>query len=141
MIRIVAVGKVKDAHYASLISMYAKRIRPWADLAVDELKDQGPDREARAMVDRAGPSEHVVALDERGGTMSSRELAKLLASHGSLTFWIGGPDGLGDAARARADRTLSLSPMTFPHELARLLLVEQIYRGLSINRGHAYHRD
>ena len=141
MIRLLAIGKMKDRNYAALTEQYLKRVRPWARLEVVELKDQGPDREARAMVERVGPSGHVVAMDERGETMTSRELGGLLATHGSIAFLIGGPDGLGDAARARADRTLSLSAMTFPHELARLMLVEQIYRGLAINRGHAYHRD
>jgi len=141
MIRLLAVGKMKDRNYAALTEQYLKRIRPWAKLEITELKDQNPDREAQVMIERIGASEHVVAMDERGDAVTSRELGRLLASRGSITFLIGGPDGLGDAARARADRTLSLSAMTFPHELARLMLVEQIYRGLAINRGHAYHRD
>ena len=141
MIRLIAVGKMKDPRYAALVEQYVKRIRPWAGFEIVELKDQGPDREAGAMIDRLGQSEHVVAMDEHGAGRTSRELGSLLARHGSPTFLIGGPDGLGDAVRARADLTLSLSPMTFPHELARLMLVEQIYRGLAINRGHAYHRD
>lgn len=141
MIRIIAVGKLKDRRTGGLIDDYLKRIRPWARLEVVELKDQDPDREGKAMVERVGTSDHVVALDERGEATTSRDLAKLLGTHGSLAFLIGGPDGLGDAARERADRTVSLSALTLPHELARLLLVEQIYRGLSINRGHAYHRD
>ena len=141
MIRILAVGKMKDRHYAALTEQYLKRIRPWSKLDITELKDQDSRREGRAMIDRIGPSELVVAMDERGDSLTSRELGALLASHGSPTFLIGGPDGLGDDARQRADRTLALSAMTFPHELARLMLVEQIYRGLAINRGHAYHRD
>lgn len=141
MIRILAIGKLKSAHYAGLCSTYLERIRPWSACEVVELKDQDPDREGRAMAERIGAGELVVALDERGDAPASREFAALLASHGSLTFLIGGPDGLGDAAKVRADRTLRLSSFTLPHELARLVLVEQIYRGLAINRGHRYHRD
>lgn len=141
MIRLIAVGKMKDRHYAALVEQYVKRIRPWAGLEIVGIKDQGPEREAQVMIERIGPSEHVVAMDERGETLTSRELGGLLAIFGSPTFLIGGPDGLGDKVRRRADLTLSLSTMTFPHELARLMLVEQIYRGLAINRGHAYHRD
>ena len=144
MIRILAVGKLKDARLAELAADFARRIRPWSDLEIVELKDQGPEREAAAMLARLGPaSGHglTVALDERGATATSRELSALLGAHGSLTFLIGGPDGLGPAARARADRVLSLSPLTFTHEIARFLLLEQIYRGLAILRGHPYHRD
>ncbi len=140
MIRILAVGKLKDPSLATLCADFAKRITRWARLEIVELKDQGPDREAEAMLAKLGAGP-VHALDERGETMSSRRFSKLLASHGSPTFLIGGPDGLGDAARTRADRLLSLSPMTFTHETARYLLLEQIYRGLAIDRGHPYHRD
>ncbi|MDO9694346.1 MAG: 23S rRNA (pseudouridine(1915)-N(3))-methyltransferase RlmH [Candidatus Latescibacteria bacterium] len=144
MIRILAVGKLKDARLAGLAADFAQRIRPWSDLEIVELKDQGPEREAAAMLARLGPpSGHglTIALDERGATATSHELSALLGAHGSLTFLIGGPDGLGPAARARADRILSLSPLTFTHETARFLLLEQIYRGLAILRGHPYHRD
>lgn len=141
MIRILAVGKLKSRETAALCERYLERIRPWAACEVTELKDQDPEREGRAMAERAGAGELVIALDERGEGMTSRAFAELLASHGSPTFLIGGPDGLGDAARARADRTLRISDFTLPHELARLLLVEQIYRGLAIQRGHRYHRD
>ncbi len=143
MIRILAVGKLKDARLAGLVDDYLKRIRPWAAFETVELKDGTIEKEGAAMArwldDHAAG--RVVACDERGAARTSRELAALLGAHGSLTFLIGGPDGLGSAARARADETLSLSPLTFPHELARLLLAEQIYRGLAILRGHAYHRD
>lgn len=144
MIRILAVGRLKDARLAGLANEFAQRIRPWSDLEIVELKDQGPEREGAAMLTRLGPvSGHglTVALDERGDAVSSRDLAALLGAHGSLTFLIGGPDGLSPALRGRADRLLSLSPLTFTHETARFLLLEQIYRGLAILRGHPYHRD
>ncbi|MBA4377717.1 MAG: hypothetical protein C0395_03545 [Gemmatimonas sp.] len=144
MIRILAVGRLKDARLAGLANEFAQRIRPWSDLEIVELKDQGPEREGAAMLARLGPgSGHglTVALDERGDAVSSRDLAALLGAHGSLAFLIGGPDGLSPATRERADRLLSLSPLTFTHETARFLLLEQIYRGLAILRGHPYHRD
>lgn len=141
MITILAVGRVKSPESTTQITRYLTRLRPWASVQVVELKDQGPEREGRAMVERIGGGDLVVALDERGEDLTSREFAELLGSHGSLTFLIGGPDGLGPAARERADRTLRLSAMTFPHDLARVMLVEQIYRGQAIRRGHKYHRD
>ncbi|MBC8424794.1 23S rRNA (pseudouridine(1915)-N(3))-methyltransferase RlmH [bacterium] len=139
MIRILAVGKLKDPHLAALCADFARRIGRWASLEIVELKDQDPDREAAAMIAKLGTGP-VHALDERGDALTSRDLSRLLAAHGSPTFLIGGPDGLGAAARLRADRLLALSPMTFTHETARYLLLEQIYRGLAIDRGHPYHR-
>ena len=82
----------------------------------------------------------MVALDEHGDAVTSVALSKLLGAHGDVAFLIGGADGLGPAARERADRTLRLSSMTLTHEMARLLLVEQVYRGLTILRGMPYHR-
>ena len=143
MIRIVAVGRMKDRRLAALLEDYLKRIRPLAPAEVVELKDTGPEREGRDMVARLGSArgkELVVALDERGDSVSSRELAAILGDHGSIAFLVGGADGLGPAARERADRTVRLSRMTLTHEMARVLLAEQIYRGLSILRGLPYHR-
>ena len=144
MIRIVAVGRMKDRRLAALLEDYLKRIRPLAPAEVVELKDTGPEREGRDMVARLGSArgkELVVALDERGESVSSRELSGLLGKHGTIAFLVGGADGLGAAARERADRTVRLSRMTLTHEMARVLLAEQIYRGLSILRGLPYHRD
>lgn len=143
MIRIIAVGKIKKRPLAALVEDYCKRIRPLAPLEIVELRDSNPDKEAREMIARLGsPGGHdvTVALDEKGEAMSSERFARLLAAHGSLNFLIGGPDGLGGEARDRAPRSLRLSRMTFTHEMARVLLVEQIYRGLGILRGKPYHR-
>ena len=143
MIRILAVGKLKDRRLADLADDYRRRIRPLAPAEVVELKDQTPEKEARQMLDRVGAkggNTVVVAMDEHGDAMDSTAFAKLLGRHGSLTFLVGGADGLTDAVRARADRVLRLSRMTFTHEWARVLLLEQIYRGLSILRGMPYHR-
>jgi len=135
---------LKDARLAGAVEEYARRIRGMAPFEVVELRDEGPDREAEAMLRRVGsPAGHglVVALDESGEELTSRQFAALLGGHGSVDFLVGGPDGLGAAARARAARAVRLSALTLPHELARLVLVEQVYRGLTILRGHAYHRD
>jgi 23S rRNA (pseudouridine1915-N3)-methyltransferase len=143
VIRILAVGKLKDPRLAGLVEDYARRIGPHARLRGEELRDQGPEREARQILARLGPrgGTPVVALDERGTALTSRGLADLLGRHGSLTFVLGGPDGLTDAVRDRADRVVKLSDLTLTHEWARALLYEQIYRGLSILRGLPYHRE
>ena len=143
MIRIVAAGKIKDRRLSDLIEDYRKRIRPLAPLEILEIKDSNPEKESRDMIARlgshAGPG-LVVAMDERGEDLTSAEFSRLLGAHGNISFLVGGPDGLGPAARGRADRTIRLSSMTLTHEMARVLLAEQIYRGLSILRGKPYHR-
>ena len=143
MIRVLAVGRMRSKPLADLAADYARRISRLGKLEISELKDSGPDREAGAMLAALGPGRGnrlLVALDEKGQGLTSAEFAALLGAHGSICFLIGGPDGLGDAARRRADRILGLSAMTFTHEMARVLLLEQIYRGLCIRSGHPYHR-
>ena len=143
MIRILAVGKMKDKRLAALVVDLLKSTRPLAKTEIVEIRDSDPEREGREMVDRLGSSrgnQLVVALDEHGDAVTSVDLSKLLSAHGDVAFLIGGADGLGPAARERAGRTLRLSSMTLTHEMARLLLVEQVYRGLTILRGMPYHR-
>jgi 23S rRNA (pseudouridine1915-N3)-methyltransferase len=107
-----------------------------------ELKE----REARLILDAAPSGARLVALDERGDTWSSRAFADRLAAWrdggtAALAFAIGGAEGLGSAVIARADAVMSLGPMTWPHLLARSMLLEQLYRAQQILAGHPYHRD
>lgn len=143
MIRILAVGKLKDRSIGEMVGRYLERARPWARVEVTELKDSGTEREGREILRwlDSNPAGRVVACDEAGEQTTSRGLSRMLGAHGSLTFVIGGPDGLAAEVKARADEVLSLSRLTLTHEMARLLLSEQIYRGLAILRGHGYHRD
>ena len=138
-IRILAVGKVRKGWLSEGVGLYLKRL---PGLEVVELRDAGMAREAEAIAAALRPEEQLVALTEEGQTYSSVGLARRLEGSGSerLAFVIGGADGLDPALRARASWRLSLSPMTFPHELARLLLLEQLYRALSIQQGGPYHR-
>lgn len=143
MLRIIVIGKCRDRRLAALADDYVARIRPLAPVEVIELKDADPRREAADMVRRLGARDAarpVLALDERGEDLATNDLARLLGAHGSVAFLVGGADGLGDEARARADRTLRLSSLTLTHEMARVLLLEQVYRGLTILRGLPYHR-
>ena len=114
-----------------------------APVEVLEIRDATPEKEGREMVARLGSAQGaslVVALDEIGEDLTSREFSSLLGTHGGISFLIGGADGLSNEARERAGRTVRLSSMTLTHEMARVLLTEQIYRGLSILRGKPYHR-
>ncbi|MEN8008505.1 MAG: 23S rRNA (pseudouridine(1915)-N(3))-methyltransferase RlmH [Candidatus Krumholzibacteriota bacterium] len=143
MIRILAAGKIKDKRLAGLLDDYLKRIRPMAPVEVVEVRDSTPAKEGREMATRLGSargSQLVVALDERGEDLTSLGFSKLLGGHGGISFLIGGADGLGPEARERAERVVRLSSMTLTHEMARVFLAEQIYRGLSILRGKPYHR-
>lgn len=100
--------------------------------------------EGEQILARLGATEQVVLLDERGKELTSRILAARLANWQTesrdLCFVIGGPDGVSDAIRQRADFTWSLSRLTLPHGMARVLVAEQLYRAWSLQTGHPYHR-
>ena len=139
-IRVLAVGKVRKHWIQDGLAVYLKRL---PGLVVSELKDSSPQREAEAIQAELRPEERLVVLCEEGELLGSVALAERLLGTGSerLAFVIGGADGLDPALKARAHWKFSLSPLTFPHELARLLLLEQLYRALSIQQGGAYHRS
>ena len=143
MIKIIAVGKMKDKRLSQLADDFLQRLRPMAPVKIFELKDSKPEKEGREMVALLGSPEGntmVIAMDEKGDNLTSEQFAKVLGRHGSISLLIGGADGLGSEARQRADRTVRLSSMTWTHEMARVLLIEQIYRGFSILKGRPYHR-
>jgi 23S rRNA (pseudouridine1915-N3)-methyltransferase len=138
-IRILAVGKVRKGWVLEGIATYLKRL---PGLQVVELRDAGKVKEAEAVLAALQPGEQLVVMAEEGQTFDSPAFAERLEGSGSerLVFVIGGAEGIDPALKARASWKLSLSPMTFPHELARLLLLEQLYRALSIQQGGPYHK-
>ena len=138
-IRVLAVGKVRKRWIAEGIAVFLKRL---PGLQVVELRDSGMAREAEAVLAALRPDETLVVLCEEGESLDSPAFARRLESLGSgrLALVIGGADGIDPALKARAPWRLSLSPMTFPHELARLLLLEQLYRAQSILQGGPYHK-
>ena len=121
------------------IDVYLKRL---PGLEICELRDSTPEKEADAIRAALRPDESLVALMEEGKTQASIPFARTLEQFGNerLAFVIGGADGLTDALKAQARWSLSLSPMTFPHEMARLMLVEQLFRAQAILQGSPYHR-
>lgn len=137
--RIIAIGKVRKRWVQDGVELYLKRL---PGLSVTELRDSTRTKEADAIRQILRPDELPVLLMEQAKTLSSAEFAFRLESLGSerLAFVIGGADGLTDDLKASARWQLSLSPMTFPHELARLLLLEQLYRAQAILQGSPYHR-
>ncbi|QNI54443.1 putative SPOUT methyltransferase family protein [Synechococcus sp. BIOS-E4-1] len=137
--RIIAVGKVRKRWVQEGVELYLKRL---PGLGVTELRDSNPEKEAEAIRQALRSDECPVLLMEQGITLTSVGFADRLRDLGSerLAFVIGGADGFTDALKSSARWQLSLSPMTFPHELARLLLLEQLYRAQSILQGSPYHR-
>tara|TARA_B100001939_G_C16785444_1_gene548896 strand:+ start:93 stop:527 length:435 start_codon:yes stop_codon:yes gene_type:complete len=138
-IRILAVGKVRRGWIQEGIDLYRKRL---PGLEILELRDSTPEKEADAIRAARRSDEQLVALMEQGDTLGSVAFAHKLERAGSerLAFVIGGADGLSDALKTEAHWQLSLSPMTFPHEVARLMLIEQLFRAQAILQGSPYHR-
>ena len=142
-VHVIAVGKIKERGLRELIDDYAERIGRYATYHELELKDEGPveveGRMRKALPQRA----KVVALEVQGRAMSSEQLARFVgqcedSAVAHLTFLIGGSYGLPRTLSECADVRLSLGMMTLPHRLARLVLVEQVYRAFSILRGEPY---
>jgi 23S rRNA (pseudouridine1915-N3)-methyltransferase len=140
--RIVAVGKLKEAHYRAAVDDYLGRLRRYLPCDEIELRDESPAAVAAAMTKAIG-SRYVVALTIDGPARSSEELAasveRLAGRAVDVAFVIGGADGIPAEIVARAGERLSLSRMTLPHRLARLVLVEQLYRAMTIRKGEPYH--
>jgi 23S rRNA (pseudouridine1915-N3)-methyltransferase len=144
-LKIIAVGKVKDRAYLQKIEEYAEKIRHDARLEIAEVRDSTPEAEGVKILEllareRAGA--YAIALDEKGKLASSREFARRLASiPRRVVMVIGGPLGLSPQVKDSAGELFALSPLTFTHELARLLLMEQIYRAISIIKNRKYHKE
>lgn len=157
-IKIVAVGKLKEKYWVQGIEEYAKRLSAYAKLQMVEVADErAPENmsaaeeeqvkrvEGERILGQVKPDEYVVALAIEGKPLSSEELAAQLDELGTygrskVTFIIGGSLGLSGEVMGRADLKLSFSRMTFPHQLVRLMLVEQVYRAYKIVRGEPYHK-
>lgn len=137
--RILAVGKVRRSWIQDGIELYRKRL---PGLEIIEIRDSTPDKEAESIRASLRADEHLIALMEEGDAVGSIPFARRLDQLGNqrLAFVIGGADGLTNELKGRAHWQLSLSPMTFPHELARLMLVEQLFRAQAILQGSPYHR-
>lgn len=155
-ILLVVVGKTSTPYIASAVEEYVKRINRYVPLEIVTIPDQ---RSSRALTEevqkqREGSAilavlqggDHVVLLDERGKELSSREFAteidrRMVQGLKRLVYVVGGPYGFSAEVYSRADSKLSLSRMTFTHEMVRLFFTEQIYRAMTILRGEPYHHD
>jgi len=141
-ISILSVGKIKDRELARLGGDYAGRIGRDMRLSMDAIKDSTPGQEAEKLLARTSKySGFVFALSERGRHYTSEQFSERLFALGArVCFIIGGPAGLAPAVEQAADELLALSNMTFPHELAQVMLLEQLYRAVSIHHKRKYHK-
>lgn len=156
--RIISVGKIREKFYHEGIQEYLKRLGPYASFElVDGLEEKVPanpsPKEIAKILGKEGErilallkdNELLIALDLQGEMLSSQQLAERLqdwqqSGRPRINFVIGASHGLSPAVKGRADQSLAFSPMTFPHQMAVLILTEQIYRGFKILKGEPYHK-
>lgn len=157
-ITILAVGKIKEGFFREAIAEYGKRLSRYCKLDILEVIDEKtPDnaspaeeeqikeKEAKRILDRINPDAYVITLEILGQEMDSVSFSEMLHKLGvsgksQVVFVIGGSLGLHESVSKRADRRISFSPMTFPHQLMRVILCEQIYRGFRILNHEPYHK-
>jgi 23S rRNA (pseudouridine1915-N3)-methyltransferase len=143
-IRLLWLGKTKEKYLIEGINYYINLIRPYAKLSIVEIKEE-KGRDIKKSLQLEGKkilkqTKSYILLDEKGKALNSAEFSKLLKDREVIDFVIGGAYGVSDEIKKKASLTISLSKMTFTHEIARLLLLEQIYRSITIIRGKEYHR-
>ena len=138
--KIIAIGKIKKKWIKSGIEMYLDRL---PGLQVIEIKDSTKIKEELMIKENLNKNEILVTLNENGNCFTSKQFSKKLISfdNQNITFAIGGATGLSQSLNSSASWQLSLSSLTFPHEIARLLLIEQLYRAKTIAQGWPYHKD
>ena len=143
-ITIICVGKIKEKFYRDAIDEYMKRMGKYHKIEIVEVMDSNIKSEEVEIMKRIGSRDYVVTMEIEGKSFSSVELSqfidKTLISNSVITFVIGGSDGLSDVVKRRANYKLSFSKMTFPHQLFRVILLEQIYRSFKIINNEAYHK-
>ena len=158
-VNIICIGKIKEKYFTDAIAEYQKRLSAFCKLQIIELAEERIrsntpndaqiaevlDNEGRRILQKIGAGDYVAALCIEGRLFSSEELAETLervgvAGKSTADFIIGGSYGLSEAVKRRADIRLSMSRMTFPHQMARVILTEQIYRAFEISSGGKYHK-
>lgn len=156
-IRIICVGKFKEKYWEAASAEYMKRLGAYCSVSVTEVKEEKLPahasradeenvivKEGKSILDKIGAGDHVIALDIGGRELSSEDLAAKIAeisfTSSTIDFIIGGSLGLSMEVKQRASLRLSFGKITLPHQLARIVLLEQIYRAFKINAGETYHK-
>jgi 23S rRNA (pseudouridine1915-N3)-methyltransferase len=144
MIKIICVGKIKEKYLKEAINDYVKRIGKYHKIEIVEVMDSDMTRERDLIVKHIGSRDYIITLEIEGSNISSIELAekidKTFITNNTITFIIGGSDGLHSDIKKLSNYKLSFSKMTFPHGLFRVILLEQIYRSFKILNGESYHK-
>jgi 23S rRNA (pseudouridine1915-N3)-methyltransferase len=155
-ITLLSIGKTEDAYIKDGIDKYLKRLKHYTKLEMVELpelkntkaltQDQQKTKEAELLLKKIAPTDFVILLDEKGAELTSSQFAgyldkKAISSTNSLVFVIGGPYGFEASVYQRANDKLSLSRMTFSHQMVRLFFAEQLYRAYTIIKGEPYHHE
>lgn len=147
-IRVLCVGKLKEKYWRDALGEYSRRLSAYCNFSFEEVRESradDPNEEGEALLKRIKEDEFVVALQIEGTAMTSEELATYIdglavGGKSKITFIIGGSNGLSTEVAGRADKELSFGQMTFPHQMMRVILAEQIYRSFKIIKGEKYHK-
>ena len=147
--KIICVGKIKEKFFVSAIEEYSKRISKYTKLDIIEISDEADKtvalkKEGEKILSKIKDNDYVVTLEIEGNSLDSVEFAKKIdnnfGSNKNLTFVIGASYGLDDLVKQRSDYKMSFSKLTFPHQMFRVMLLEQIYRAFKINHNENYHK-
>lgn len=144
MIKIICVGKVKEKYLRDGIDNYLKRLTKYHKVEIIEINDSNIEEEAKGIIRYINPKDYVITLEIEGNMVSSKELSNLIdktfITNPSIDFVIGGSEGLSDSVKNISNYKLSFSKLTFPHQLFRIVLLEQIYRSFKILNNETYHK-
>ena len=151
MIKIITVGSIKEKYLKDAIEEYQKRLKKYTDLEIVEIKDEGllpakqaMEKEAEKINKHINEKEYIITLEIEGKELTSEELSKkiedIMIINSNITFIIGGSYGIDKSIKDKAKYHLSFPKMTFPHQLFRVLLLEQIYRAFKIMNNESYHK-
>lgn len=151
MIKLITVGTIKENYLKEAIEEYQKRLKKYTNLEIIEVKDEGLVEESKAIILEAekikkhlNPKDYIITMEIEGKQLSSTEFAEKInqiqIENSNIVFIIGGSYGLSDELKQMSRLHLSFSKMTFPHQLFRVLLLEQIYRSFKIMNNESYHK-
>ena len=144
MIKIICIGKIKEKFYRDAIEEYMKRLSKYHKVEIIELLDSNIKQEKELILKKIDSKDYIITMEIEGKQLTSIELSEMLdktfLNYSNITFIIGGSDGLDDEIKNLSNYKLSFSKLTFPHQLFRVILLEQIYRSFKILNNETYHK-
>lgn len=144
MIRIICIGQIKEKFYTDAINEYLKRLSKYTKVEIKELEDSDIKKEKDLILKNINPKDYIISLAIEGKKYDSinlsKKIDKVLITNPTITFIIGGSNGLDDEVKQKSNELLSFSDLTFPHQLFRVILLEQIYRSFKIINNETYHK-